>query len=141
MLDPPSRQMALILFAAISCCAFCTRAARCSFVIGVTPAVIDFNALRAGCMPPPAAAGTCACCAEAEGEGEHAAAPRPRPAAAPVWTKERRVISMACILHASRNVLAMLDERAVLQLGVGLLQFVARVHHDRTVPRHRLFER
>src|SRR5687767_10218172 len=97
MLDPPSRKIALILFSAISCCAFCTRAARSSRVIGLTPAVIGLSVARAGCVPP-TAEGACAlveaCSAdlsdvalaesEAEGEGEHPAMPRPRPAAVPV---------------------------------------------------------
>jgi hypothetical protein len=58
MLEPPSRKIALILFAAISCCAFCTRAARCSFVMGFTLAVIDFKRrgrMHAAAMTPPGA--------------------------------------------------------------------------------------
>src|SRR5579859_6455317 len=38
-------------------------------------------------------------------------------------------------VHLSR-----LDERAVLQLRIGLPQLVVRIHHDRTVPRHRLLQ-
>src|SRR6185436_13250346 len=105
MLDPPSRTIALILFAAISCCAFCTRAARSSAVIGFTSAVIGLSAASAGCIAL-LVAGACACAlrracpAEAEGEGGlHAAVPMPMPAAAPLETKLRRLISMACILH------------------------------------------
>src|ERR1039457_5532855 len=33
------------------------------------------------------------------------------------------------------------DKAAVLQLAHGLLQLSLRIHHDRPVPRHRLFER
>src|SRR5437899_4860178 len=36
---------------------------------------------------------------------------------------------------------AMLDEAAVLQLGVGVPQLGLRVHHDRPRPSHRLLER
>src|SRR5213593_5055081 len=36
---------------------------------------------------------------------------------------------------------AMLDEAAVLQLGVGVPQLRLRVHHDRPRPSHRLLER
>ena len=103
--------------------------------------------------------------------GLHAAAPMPMPAAAPECTKLRREIFMASILQVQRvqrvqrcngctgaavqpaarrtrrtaapvaPALAVLDERAVLELGVRLLKLRLRVHHDRPVPRHRLFER
>src|SRR5262245_43428464 len=90
MLDPPSRKIALILFCAISCCAFWTRAARSSFVIGLTSAVIDFNAAIAGCTPELAGVAVCACAVSEV--GVHATAQRPMPAAAPLFTKERREI-------------------------------------------------
>ena len=43
--------------------------------------------------------------------------------------------------RSRRLLVAGLDERARAHLGDGLPQLVFRVHHDRPVPRHRLFDR
>jgi hypothetical protein len=45
------------------------------------------------------------------------------------------------VLRVPAFVLGVLDKRTGLQLAHGLAQLSLRVHHDRTVPRDRLFER
>src|SRR5688572_12870988 len=43
--------------------------------------------------------------------------------------------------RSAGKLLSVFDEGAVAQLGVGLAQLFGRVHHDRSLPRHRLLER
>src|SRR5688500_4864494 len=129
MLNPPSRTIALILFSAIKRCAFCTRAARSSRVIGFTSAVIGLSAAIAGCAPEGAVV-VCACATS--GELLQRVSLRPRPAVAPVCINVRGV----CVISSP-----VLDERPVLQFRVRLLQLVAGVHDDGTIPRHGIFER
>src|SRR5689334_8907717 len=139
MLDPPSSMIALILFCAISCCAFCTRAARSSAVIGLTSPVIGFSAASAGCILPLAAG--CVCADAVSAVLLHAEIPMPTLATEPVCMNARRfMISVSPFLLRASSA-CVLDERPVLQLGIGLLQLRASVHHDRSIPRDRLFER
>ena len=44
-------------------------------------------------------------------------------------------------LSTSSGGSAMFDELAGLQVGHGLTDLLLRVHHDGSVPRHRLFDR